>query len=77
VCGDKSGGMLLRSRTACTLASCGYYLKNEDRHNEDCVAFILLTVVRKMGAVLRSDNFVEGAKIVLRATRSFRFVVSS
>jgi hypothetical protein len=31
------------------------------------IAFILLNVVRKMGAVLRSDNFAEGVKIVLRA----------
>jgi hypothetical protein len=45
-------------------------LKIKEDKSEDCVAFILLTVVRKMGAVLRSDNFVEGAKIVLRATRS-------
>ena len=47
-----------------------YYFEEEEEQTEDCVAFILLTVVRKMGAVLRSDNFVEGAKIVLRATRS-------
>ena len=52
-------------------------LKIKKDKSEDCVAFILLTVVRKMGAVLRSDNFVEGAKIVLRADAIFRLVVLS
>jgi hypothetical protein len=41
---------------------------------KSCVAFILLTVVRKIGAVLRSDNFVVSAKIVLRANAIFRLV---
>ena len=49
-------------------------LKSEERedNSEDCIAFILRTVVRKMGAVLRSDNFVEDAKIVLRANANLQ-----
>jgi hypothetical protein len=40
---------------------------NKRTFEEDRLLLFSVKVVRKMGAVLRSDNFVEGAKIVLRS----------